>query len=132
MTVMNKGVMRGTKKMYTSLAAISIVMLLAATVVTPSSAFASSGKDRDHGENGNHNVTFTLFDNHNNGGKGNVQNNGNVLTGHHDDDDRKTNDKKEDQKEKDKKEDNKHDHDKCKPNKHGKYSKDCREDQGGH
>ena len=129
---------RGTKGVYMSLGAVAVVMLLGAALVVPSSnAYAvSQGGNGKTSDNVGFSFFFTLFGHNNSNGKGQTNSNGQPNSIQQikqeikqdikeiKDIRKELKDKKEDQKDK------KHP-DKCKPNKQGKYNKDCTEDQGG-
>ncbi len=130
--------MRGSKKAYTSLAVIAVTMLLSAALVVPSSnayAISQNGNNRS-GDNNFFSLFFSLFGNFlgnqpsttSTGDNADTQGDAKGKAVGGGDDNNEQSDRKQ---LKDQKEDNPHDKDKCKPNKHGKYNKDCTEDQNG-
>ena len=130
---MKHDAMRDTKNVYMSLAAVAVVMLLSAALVVPSSnayAISQNGNGKS-GDSGIYSLFFTLFGNLKQDDKDLKQDLKQQAQGVKQDIKQDLKTIKDDRKElKDFKEDQ-HDKDKCKPNKHGKYNKDCKEDQGG-
>ncbi len=135
---------RATNKAYATVGIVAVAVLLSAALVVPSSnayAISQNGSNRS-GDSSFFSLFFSLFgtflgnqpsttstvnnadDQGDAKGKGDV--NGKAVGGG--DEKNEQSDRKQ---LKDQKEDNPHDKNKCKPNKHGKYNKDCTEDQNG-
>ncbi len=122
--------MKSENKTRVCFAGVTVVVLLSATLVVPfSNAYAESQNGNSKSNDNNAFSMFFAMLGNNFGSSKEQTTDTNQLN-----QDIKTLQQniKDDRKElKDQKEDNGKDKNKCKPNKQGKYNKDCQEDKGG-